>query len=477
MAFEAIGWRIIQTEEKDITKRLKEAKDYEIAELRTNEKIYSVKDFPALSGGELSLAESVFSLFIEDSKTKKSSSITWLVKAFCEKKMLELDEEQEAYISFCLESVISGFGVLNNFLENENIEEIAIIGAGKDKPVYVYEKNFGWLKSNVFFQKNSTIENLANKMSMKIGRHLSLQTPQINAFLPDGSRLNACIPPVSLEPTITIRKFAKNQFTPLDLIRNKTISASALAFLWMCLQTDSSIIISGNTGSGKTTTLNALFSFVPKNERIIVVEETPEIVLPQNHVAKLTTVETLGVSMDELVTNTLRMRPDRVIVGEIRNAKEVSAFINTILAGQGKGSVATFHAKSAQETVLRLKKLGAQETDIPSIDLIIVQKRWNVINTEKKTCIETRKITEVAEISCNENGALPNVIFEFNYAKNRLEEKNNSTSMVEKISRSFGLSEKKVFSEIKRRTHFLEKLQNNDMRIEEFVEVVQNEFG
>jgi len=476
LLFEAIGWKIQHIPQLQLNRTLKEKPDYAVSELRNKDKIYITKDFPALSKPEEALAEKIFTDFIQGKKSKKNYSMELAVKNFCEKNLIELEEIQEKYIAFVLESIVNGFGVLNNFLANNDLEEIAVIGTGKAKPVFVYHKSFGWLKTNVFFKNDQAVTDAANKMALKIGRHLSFYNPYINAFLPDGSRLNACMPPMALEPTLTIRKFRETPFTPADLIKNKTISSHAMAFLWMAMATDLSILISGNTGSGKTSTLNALFAFVPKNERIIIAEETPEIVLAHDHVARLKTVESIDISMEEMITNTLRMRPDRIIVGEIRTKEEVTAFVNTMLSGQGKGSVATFHAKSAQETIQRLEKLGVKETDIGAIDLVIVQKRWDKIDLLKKTRTETRKVTEISEILSSQGQSRLNTVFEFNYAKNCIEEKNKSSRVMEKICRSFGVSEKQAFKEIGKRADFLEKMKEKETPIQEFFRLVNDEF-
>lgn len=477
MFFEAVGWRVFEIPQNYLNKILRDKESYTIAELRNNDKVYIIKDFPCLSKQEHMLLEQVFEELLQTKTNPNTISVKYFISKFCEKSLIEIETDQLNYLSRVLESSINGFGVLENLLSNQNIEEIAITGCGKKHPIFVYEKNFGWLSTNSFFQRKENVINLANKMAMKIGRQLGHQTPLLNAFLPDGSRLNACIPPVSEEPTITIRKFSKQPFTPLDLLNKKTISSQALAFLWLAMKTDLSAIISGNTGSGKTTTLNSLFSFVPKNERIIVSEETPEIRLLHSHVARLRTVEQIGILMNDIVTNTLRMRPDRVIVGEMRTLEETSAFVNTILAGQGKGSIATFHAQSAFETIQRLKKLGAQDTELLALDLIIVQKRWDKTSIKKGSRKEVRKITEIAEVRQTESGIEPLVLFGFNYKKNRLELKNEGQRVIGKISRSFGESKKAIFREMNSRAEFLEKKARQTLSPEEFFEVINNEFA
>ena len=234
------------------------------------------------------------------------------------------------------------------------------------------------------------------------------------------------------------------------------------------MQADANILIAGNTGSGKTTLLNALFGFVPKNERIIVVEETPEINLPHKHSVKLNTVENLEIGMHELITNTLRMRPDRIIVGEIRTREEVKAFVDTMLAGQGKASYASFHALNAKESITRLKNCGISEMDILAIDLIIVQKRWSKIGKEN---VLERKIVEIAEPLLGEKGIELNYLFEFDFEKNKLEKKNDSKKFPSKFLQSFGLKEKKIKKELKKRTKFLKQIAQKTA-IREFNELI-----
>jgi len=202
------------------------------------------------------------------------------------------------------------------------------------------------------------------------------------------------------------------------------------------MQTSCSILVCGNTGSGKTTTLNSLFCFLPPNERIVVVEETPEIVLPQEHKVKLNTSENIGVGMEKLIENTFRMRPDRVIVGEVRSSEECKGFVNTMLAGQAKGSYATFHAESASEALQRMQSLGVKKESLGSIDLIVVQKRIQRINLKGQRK-EERKVTEICEIG--KDGNL-RVLFELNHKEGNLKEKNKSIRIMEKVIQTFSIN-------------------------------------
>ena len=306
-----------------------------------------------------------------------------------------LDKGQKKHLVEMLEKELTGYSFLTPILQDNSLEEIAVNGT---ESVRVFHRKKGWQKVNARFTSSRRVREIINKMARGIGRRVTLKSPRLNACLPDGSRLHAAIPPIVKEPTITIRKFTKKPFTAKDLVRMETVGKEVMAFLSACMQCNFNVVIAGGTGSGKTTLLNVLTHFIPLNERLIIVEETPEIRVKHEHCVRLVVNQALGIGMRDLVTDTLRMRPDRVIVGEVRAEKELKAFVNTMLAGQGKGSMTTFHANSAQECLQRMKALGIQEQELNSIDLIIVQKRWNAYNSKTHESREVRRITEVAEV-------------------------------------------------------------------------------
>jgi len=247
---------------------------------------------------------------------------------------------------------------------------------------------------------------------------------------------------------MTIRKFTANQFKPQDLVQNSTIPQELMNLLKKTVKCDTNILIAGNTGSGKTTTLNTLLHHLPENERIIIVEETPEINPPQDHVIRLTTTPSLDIEMHELVTDTLRMRPDRVIVGEVRDKKEAKALTNTMLAGQGKGSIATFHGNSSKETITRLESLGIPKNDLIAMDLILIQRRWIKYN-EKEEKTEGKEIRQVIEAAVVEKpSAEPRKIY--TRKKGILENKLRDTELMEKLQLSHDKNQDQLIKEIKR---------------------------
>jgi len=446
-----LGWYIRHNFNE--MKIYREWKNHKLIETYDGKKIFYITKIPSLTPQESEFIRN----FLEFFKNIKSKNLKAALDFFCKRNRIALTSTQQNYFLEILESLTKNYGPLSFLLDEDNIEEITIIGL--NKPVYVYDKNHGWLETNLYYANEQCVKDLINKMARTIGRRIALQNPQLNAMLKDGSRLNAVIEPIAISgPSITIRKFRAKPFLPKDLLKFNTISAEALAFLWYCLQTESSALIAGNTGSGKTTTLNALFHFVPLDERIIITEETPEINLPHPHQVRLCVSKGLDINMSKLIVNTLRMRPDRIIVGEIRDADEVKAFVDTLLAGQGKGSYATFHALSANEAIKRIRSLGILEQDINALDLIIVQRRWTKIDLEKKGRKEVRRIVEIAEVIEKDERAAINTLFRFDYKKDFLQKENESVKIKEKIMNAFSFDEKSYKKALQRKKKELSKI-------------------
>ena len=429
-------------------------------------------NIPDLSEKEKKLFANILEELKQSQKEINSKSdVYFFLRDYCLENMILLNKEQREKISLLLEWESTEYSILTPLLNDFDFEEIVI--NGQKKPIMVYHQIFGWLTTNVQFENEDKIRTIINKMASPLGRQLSYNSPLINAVLKNGSRLNASMPPVAFSGiNATIRKFKEKPLTPLNIIEYGTISTNATAFLWLAMQTSCSILICGNTGSGKTTTLNALFCFLPKNERVVVAEETPELTLPQTHTIKLNTAEQVNVNLGTLIDNTFRMRPDRVIVGEIRNKEEASAFVNTMLAGQARGSYATFHAESAQEAIERLKSFGIEERVLSSIDLIVVQKRISLIENGFRR--EQRRITQICEISKNQNQLKLRKLFEYSFEKKRLEHKEEPLILMEKMQRTFSLSKEKIKELMKQKESVLQNLQK-DITFWDFFQIAERE--
>src|ERR1700690_4322198 len=295
---------------------------------------------------------------------------------------------------------IIGLGPLEPLLRDETVTEIMVNG-----PRQVYIERSGKLElTNVVFQNDDHVMRIIDRIIAPIGRRIDESSPMVDARLTDGSRVNAIIPPLSLiGPVVTIRKFAASPFTVDDLIRFGTATPEMFDFLRACVEARLNIFVSGGTGSGKTTTLNVLSSFIPNDERIVTVEDAAELQLRQEHVVTLESrppnIEGKGaVPIRELVRNSLRMRPDRIIVGECRSGEALD-MLQAMNTGHD-GSMSTRHANSPRDMLSRLETMVLMAgVDLPlraireqvasAVDLIVQQSRLKD---------GTRKIVNITEI-------------------------------------------------------------------------------
>ena len=295
---------------------------------------------------------------------------------------------------------ILGFGPLEVLLADENVSEIMVNGPEK---VFV-ERKGKLTKTNIVFESNEHVMKVIDRIVSPLGRRIDESSPYVDARLPDGSRVNAIIPPLALNgPTLTIRKFEKDPLTIDDLVRFGSMSSETAEFLKACVKARLNIVVSGGTGSGKTTLLNVLSSFIPNDERIITVENAAELQLRQEHVVTLESrppnIEGKGeVTIRDLVINTLRMRPDRIVVGECRSGETLD-MLQAMNTGHD-GSLTTAHANSPRDTLSRLETMclmagmdlpvrAIREQVAAAIDLIVQQSRMRD---------GSRKIINVTEV-------------------------------------------------------------------------------
>ncbi|HEY6963568.1 MAG TPA: CpaF family protein [Gaiellaceae bacterium] len=268
-----------------------------------------------------------------------------------------LTREERREIVRQLTDDILGYGPIEPLLRDDSITEVMVNGADK---VYV-ERNGKLERTEIRFVDDSHVMRIIDKIVSQIGRRVDEASPMVDARLPDGSRVNAIIPPLALNgPTVTIRKFARDPYTVNDLISFGTLTARSAQFLAACVKGKLNILISGGTGTGKTTTLNAMSAFIPGDERIVTIEDAAELQLQQEHVITLesrpSNIEGSGeVKIRELVRNALRMRPDRIIVGEVRGAETVD-MLQAMNTGH-EGSLTTIHANSPRDALSRLETL------------------------------------------------------------------------------------------------------------------------
>lgn len=360
-----------------------------------------------------------------------------------------------------------GYGEIDPLIRDDNLEEIMVIGI--DKPVFVYHREYGMMKTNILFKDAGEVMNLIDSIARQINRRIDQESPILDGRLPDGSRVNATIPPISADgPSMTIRKFKRDPLTIIDLINSKTISVELAAFFWLCFDglgvKSANAIISGGTSSGKTTTLNALSSFINPKERIITIEDTLELQIPHEHVIRMETrppnVENRGeLTMNDLVKNSLRQRPDRIIVGEVRGSEAITLFtaLNTGHSGFG-----TLHSNDARETITRLTNapMSVPNIMISAIDFIIMQNR-----IYRPDGVSFRRISEVAEVSGIEEGVIQlNKIFEWDPQSDTIKNVGITSKTLTEIANVSGNSLNSLYDEIKNREIVLQHMVDWNIR-------------
>lgn len=360
-----------------------------------------------------------------------------------------------------------GYGEIDPLIRDDNLEEIMVIGI--DKPVFVYHREYGMMKTNILFKDAGEVMNLIDSIARQINRRIDQESPILDGRLPDGSRVNATIPPISADgPSMTIRKFKRDPLTIIDLINSKTISVELAAFFWLCFDglgvKSANAIISGGTSSGKTTTLNALSSFINPKERIITIEDTLELQIPHEHVIRMETrppnVENRGeLTMNDLVKNSLRQRSDRIIVGEVRGSEAITLFtaLNTGHSGFG-----TLHSNDARETITRLTNapMSVPNIMISAIDFIIMQNR-----IYRSDGVSFRRISEVAEVSGIEEGVIQlNKIFEWDPQSDTIKNVGITSKTLTEIANVSGNSLNSLYDEIKNREIVLQHMVDWNIR-------------
>ncbi len=299
---------------------------------------------------------------------------------------LKLPEDMRAHLFKDVLNELFGFGPIQTLLDDPDISEVMVNGP---KSVYVERKGI-LTKTPVIFEDNDHVLRIIERIITPLGRRVDADSPTVDARLPDGSRVNAIVLPVAIDgPSITIRKFSKDKLTVAQLIDFGSLTEGMAKFLRACVLARLNIVISGGTGSGKTTLLNVMSSFIPEDERIVTIEDAAELQLQQDHIVRLETKPanaegTGGVTIRDLVRNSLRMRPDRIVIGEVRGGEALD-MLQAMNTGHD-GSLTTVHSNSPRDAISRLETLVLMAgMDLPikvvrqqvasAIDLIVQQTR------------------------------------------------------------------------------------------------------
>ncbi|NLY52490.1 MAG: CpaF family protein [Firmicutes bacterium] len=333
-------------------------------------------------------------------KQELERKLAELVEGIIEEEAPHLSGAERQRITGDIIDEVMGFGPITPLLNDPTISEVMVNG-----PKQVYVEREGRLEiTDVAFRDDAHVMHIVEKIVAPLGRRIDESMPMVDARLPDGSRVNAIIPPLSLNgPVLTIRKFAADPFTVEDLIEFGTLTPEIAEFLEACVRVRLNIVVSGGTGSGKTTLLNVLSSFIPQNERIITIEDAAELQLQQDHVVSLESrppnIEGKGaIAIRDLVRNALRMRPDRIVVGEVRGGEALD-MLQAMNTGHD-GSLTTGHANTPRDMLSRLETMvlmagmelpvrAIREQIASAIDLIVQTSRLRD---------GSRKIIQITEV-------------------------------------------------------------------------------
>jgi flagellar protein FlaI len=385
-----------------------------------------------------------------DLRKKFTMTIAKLVKKYFPKA----DEKtKNTLINYLLEENL-GFGKLDILLKDKYLEEIVINNHAE--PVWVYHKKYGWLETNITIFTEARIRHYSTMIGRDVNKEITVLNPLMDAHLKTGDRVNATLMPISTKGnTITIRKFAEDPWTIIKFIEVGTISPEGAALVWLAVQNELSILIAGGTGSGKTSMLNGISNFLAPNQRIISIEDTRELKLSSYlHWVPLETrlpnpEGKGGITMLDLLVNSLRMRPDRIFVGEIRRKEEAQVLLEAMHTGHSV--YGTIHANNADETVTRLTNppIDIPKGMISSLSMILVQNRNR--RTGKRRTIQIAEVTRSGD---------PRILMQYNAMADKLENVNESQEMFNTIALYTGMTKEQIKSELNVKSQILRWLLN-----------------
>lgn len=344
--------------------------------------------------------------------------------------MAEIEAQAKpAAIQFVVDEIL-GNGPIELLLQDPTVTEVMVNSFDQ---VYV-EKNGRLQETSVRFSSEAHLRGTIERIVARVGRRIDESSPTVDARLPDGSRVNAVVPPIALDgSSLTIRKFSVDKMTLQDLLDGGTLTPESAEYLRCAMEGKANIVVSGGTGSGKTTTLNVVSSLIPEDQRIVTLEDSAELQLNKPHVVRLESrpanVEGRGaISIRDLVKNSLRMRPDRIIVGEIRDGTAFD-MLQAMNTGH-EGSMTTVHANSPSDALLRLESMCLMAgLDLPtSVIRQQIGSAVDVILQQTRLIDGRRRITQIAEISPGKDGAIDvKTIFEFQFDKSPKPDKSKET--------------------------------------------------
>ena len=384
---------------------------------------------------------------------------------------LNLDDVIWERFKYYLYRDFLGYGVVQVPMIDSEVEDISCDGT--NIPIYIYHRMYGSIKSNLKFEKDEQLDHYVTWIVQKSGKHISISSPMVDATLPDGSRLQATLGKYVTKrgSSFTIRRFKPNPFTPIDLIRFKTMSREMMAYLWLMVENGMSMVVCGGTASGKTTTLNAILLFIPPNMKIVSIEDTRELNLPHENWIPSLVREGVGepnpvtgkkpgeIDMFDLLKAALRQRPNYIMVGEVRGAEAYTVFQ---AMATGKTCYTTFHAEDVKAMVHRFENapINLPRALITALNVVLLQAQVKVGTSMTR---RTKAITEIVGLDPETNEIITNNAYTWNPADDSFNFSGHSY-VYEKIATLKGWSQRRMELEVKRREKILKYMEKLGVR-------------
>ena len=370
---------------------------------------------------------------------------------------IELNELSLERIFYYILRDFIGYGAIDVMMRDPDVEDCSCDGV--DIPLYIYHRRFGSIRSNIRFKVESELDRFVTWLAQRCGKHISVANPMLDSTMPDGSRLNATLSKhvTKRGSSFTIRRFRENPFTPVDMIRFKTMSTEMVAYTWICIEFGNSIMVCGGTASGKTTTLNASLLFIPPQMKIVSIEDTRELNLPHENWIPSVTRQAFGgemggeVDMFALLKAALRQRPQYMMVGEVRGAE---AYVVFQALATGHPSYSTFHAEDVQSMVHRMENepINLPRALLTSLDVIMLQGQ---VRVGAKMARRVKSLTEIVGIDPDSGELITNTVFTWNPADDSFYFSGHSY-IYEKARAIRNWSPREMEREVKRRIDILD---------------------
>ncbi len=377
------------------------------------------------------------------------------------------EDKREILAVYLLQNTL-GLGEMESLLADEQLEEVVVNNSRE--PVWIYHKKFGWCRTNVRVKDEEMIYDYSSMIARKIGRQINVLNPMLDAHLPSGDRVNSTLSPISsFGNTITIRKFSRNPWSITNFIANRTVSSEVAALIWLSIQNELSLLVTGGTGSGKTSFLNAMAGLIPSNQRIVSIEDTRELTLPSflhwvPMVVREPNPEGKGeVRMLDLMVNALRMRPDRILVGEIRRQREAEVMFEAMHTGHSV--YATLHADNAEQTISRLTNppINVPKEMLDALAGIVVTFRHRRFNI--------RRVLEFAEVEKSK----PNVLYRWDVKTDRVKGVGKMGRLGELLSLYAGMEMREIEEDVEEKMKVLNwMVKNGYYDVDQVGEIVSN---